>query len=135
MLAPLFCGAVPAAAVLRADPGRGHHRRPSRRIFWMLGLSLMPIPPGLIWLAMSIHDHAVHCGPQGWRDALALLCVAAAGCLAALLVAFRRSTVGRLTSMPDVRAISLFVLIGIASYLAWAAILHGGFCTSPGSPR
>lgn len=135
MLAPLFCETVPAAAVFRSDPGRQPHRRPSRRIFWMLGLSLMPIPPGLIWLAMSIHDHAVDCGPQGWHDALALLCVAAAGCLAVLLVAFRRSTVGRLTFAPDARAISLFVLIGIASYLAWAALLHSGFCTSPGVPR
>lgn len=134
MLAPL-CGAVPALALLRSDPGRGHHRSPSRRIFWMLGLSLMPIPPGLIWLAMSIHDHSVDCGPQGWRDAIALLCIAAAGCLAALFVAFRRSTVGRSTLAPDARAISLFVLIGIASYLAWAALLHSGFCTSPRVPR
>lgn len=101
----------------------------------MLGLSLMPIPPGLVWLTMSIHDHAVDCGPQGWRDALALLWVAAAGCLAALLVAFRRSTVGRSTLAPDARAISLFVLIGIATYLSWAVPLHSGFCTSPAMPR
>lgn len=135
MLARLFCGAIPAAAVFRSDPGRQPHRRPARRIFWMLGLSLVPIPPGLSWLAMSIHDHAVDCGSQDWHDALALLCVAAAGCLAALLVAFRRSRVGRATSAPEARAISLFVLIGIASYLAWAALLQSGFCTSPGVPR
>ncbi|WP_157080348.1 hypothetical protein [Sphingobium cloacae] len=101
----------------------------------MIGLSLMPIPPGLIWLAMSIHDHGFDCGPQSWHGALALLCVAAAGCLAALLIAFRRSPDGRFIPAPDTRVISIFVLIGIASYLAWAVLLHSGFCTSPGVPR
>ena len=134
MLAPLFCGAA-AAASLRSNPRRERHRRTSRRIFRMLGLSLMPIPPVLVWQAMSIHDHALDCGPQGWRNALALLCVAAAGCLAALLIAFRRSTDGRLIPASDTRAISIFVLIGIASYLAWAALLRSGYCTSPGVPR
>lgn len=108
----------------RVDPSwkKGRRRRFERRAWDVVALSLLPLPPTLLMLALAFRDHEPPCPSAQVANALAAACILATIYLFARLIQIARATVRRrlLITASDLARLGIFVAIGSGTYVSIA---------------
>lgn len=88
----------------------------------MCALSLFPLPPTIILLALAFHQHERVCVAARMADALALMCIIATIYLFVRLTMIARAATARrlLISANDLAFVATAVAIGAGTYLSIA---------------
>lgn len=116
----------------RVDPSwkKGRPRRCDRQIWYLCALSLLPLPPTIVLLALAVHRHERFCVTARIADALALICVVATLYLFVRLAMIARAAAARrlLISADDLALVGMAVAIGAGTYLSIAKGLSTRGC-------